>query len=90
MSYQTSQSQDDIQEVLINPGTSTPSMTTGSQNNPTIIPDSNTIPSSFIPRKPKSRKPRGRVVDWSAEMTTVLVRELVQAIRTGKRSDNGF
>ena len=55
-----------------------------------LILDHQDIPSSFEPRKSKPRKPRGQTVDWSAEMTTVLVRELVQAIRSGKRSDNGF
>ena len=55
-----------------------------------LILDHQDIPSSFEPRKSKPRKPCGRTVDWSAEMTTVLVRELLQAIRSGKRSDNGF
>ena len=46
------------------------------------------IPSSF--NKQGKRKSRGPSVKWTAEMTTVLVREVVKAVRSGKRSDGGF
>ena len=67
-----------------------------SVNLPPALDDSITIlddiivPSSFTQQKLKSRKQRAHPIDWSPEMTTVLLRELVQAIRNGKRSDNGF
>ncbi|KAG0133608.1 hypothetical protein HOY82DRAFT_604252 [Tuber indicum] len=79
-----------IKNTTLTPPPTLPSTTTGSQNNPTLIDDENNIPSSFPSRKVKARKLLARAVDWSAEMTTVLVRELVASIRTGKRSDNGF
>ena len=64
----------------------------GSQENPTVIVDNTIIPSSYTNKlsRTRTRKPRGRSVEWTPEMTTVLLRELVQAIRAGKRSDNGF
>lgn len=80
-----------VQQAELNTTTSFDLSTpVGGQANPTLIPDDNNIPSSFAPQKQKLRKPRGRAVNWSAEMTTILVRELVQAVREGKRSDNGF
>ena len=61
-----------------------------SEKNTITIPDYLEIPSSFAPRKIKAQKPRSRAVDWLAKMITVLVHELVQAIMSGKKSDNGF
>ena len=52
----------------------------GSQDNPTIIMDNSSIPSSFTKKMSKARKPRSRGVEWSSEMTTVLLRELVYTI----------
>jgi len=66
---------------------------TRTQTNPTVIPyDINlyTVPCSFANNKLKSRKHRGKAVDWSAEMTTILLRELVNAVTASKTSDNGF
>ena len=85
MSYQASQNSQ-------NDPLSTQSTPTGTQQNPTLIEleDGPHIPSSFDKRRVKPRKPRGKAVDWSPEMTTVLLRGLVSAIRAGKRSDNGF
>lgn len=67
-------------------------MGNGSRDNPTptMLPHSNNLSPSFSPRIPKDQKRHGRVVDSFAEITTVLVSEFVQAIRTGKRSDNEF
>jgi len=49
------------------------------------------IPSSFSNDSQRaSKKPRAAAVQWSAEMTTVLVKELVRLCRAGKRSDNRF
>ena len=75
------------------PTPSTQFTITGSQTSPPVIPDNinlYTIPFSFANNKFKSRKPRGKAVDWSTGMTTILLRKLVNAVRAGKRSDNGF
>ena len=67
-----------------------------SVNLPPALDDSITIlddiivPSSFTQQILKPRKQCACSIDWSPEMTTVLLRELVQVIRNGKRSDNGF
>ena len=45
----------------------------GSQDNPAVIMDNSSIPSSFTNKKSRTRKPRGQAVDWSYEMTTVLL-----------------
>ena len=67
------------------------SQTKDSSQGATIaVPRNVLVPSSFSEKWLKPRKPRARPIEWSPEMTTTLLRELVQAIRTGKRSDNGF
>ena len=75
-----SQPQECNSSQSFNPTPSTQFTITGSQTSPTVIPDDinlYTIPSSFANNKFKSHKPRGKTVDWSAEMTTILLRELV-------------
>ena len=39
---------------------------------------------------PITKKAWGKPVVWTPEMTRVMVREIVQQIHVGKRSDNGF
>lgn len=59
-------------------------------DDPTIVLDNSSVPSSFSQPTLKLRKQCAHPIDWSPEMNTLLLHELVQAIRTGKRSDNGF
>ena len=79
--------------IIIDNRQSTPDLQSApgmSQENPSVILDDSIIPSSFATKSSKTRKPCGRSVEWTPEMTTVLLRKLVYAIRAGKRSDNGF
>ena len=55
-----------------------------------IISDNRTTPLSFISNKLKPWKPQAHLIEWSSEMSIVLLRELVQGIRDGKRSNSAF
>src|SRR5947209_6797169 len=67
------------------------SQTKDSSQGATIaVPRNVLVPSFFSEKLLKPGKPRARPIEWSPEMTTTLLPELVQAIRTGKISDNGF
>ena len=48
-----------------------------------------TATSSFE-RKPTVKRTRASPIQWTAEMTNVLLHEIIKEIKAGKRSDNGF
>jgi len=51
---------------------------------------SSTIPPAALSQVPTTKKMWGKPVIWTPEMTQVMVREVVQQIHAGKRSDNAF